>query len=176
MFKNEKGEAELAVRATRDAKGFTNKPHKRSVGQSLPFLRLKRRPSDVELPLGHSMECMRICSRCTRTRSCLCWPSPWPTTPSKITLPSRRSRPSRPRPMGPYTIFEFGRSCTRCPFSGPCLLKARRERFNRRFLSAVGWSAWAIERGMKKIFGFTILGGRSWLRLTVCPAARGRWY
>ncbi|KAG9773168.1 hypothetical protein KCU88_g5872, partial [Aureobasidium melanogenum] len=29
VFKNEKGEAELAVRATRDAKGFTNKPHKR---------------------------------------------------------------------------------------------------------------------------------------------------
>ncbi|KIV87981.1 hypothetical protein PV10_09166 [Exophiala mesophila] len=29
VFKNEKGEAELAFRATRDAKGFTNKPHKR---------------------------------------------------------------------------------------------------------------------------------------------------
>ncbi|KAJ4502326.1 hypothetical protein HRR76_005404 [Exophiala dermatitidis] len=29
VFKNEKGKAELAVRATRDAKGFTNKPHKR---------------------------------------------------------------------------------------------------------------------------------------------------
>jgi len=31
VYENEKGEAELAVRATRDAKGFTNKPHKRSV-------------------------------------------------------------------------------------------------------------------------------------------------
>ncbi|KIW36986.1 uncharacterized protein PV06_10884 [Exophiala oligosperma] len=29
VFKNEQGEPELAVRATRDAKGFTNKPHKR---------------------------------------------------------------------------------------------------------------------------------------------------
>ncbi|RHZ51665.1 uncharacterized protein CDV56_103977 [Aspergillus thermomutatus] len=29
VFKNEAGRAEIAVRATRDAKGFTNKPHKR---------------------------------------------------------------------------------------------------------------------------------------------------
>lgn len=42
VFKNEKGEAELAVRATRDAKGFTNKPHKRLVERRLLLLRLKR--------------------------------------------------------------------------------------------------------------------------------------
>ena len=42
VFKNEKGEAELAVRATRDAKGFTNKPHKRTVDRKLLLLGLKR--------------------------------------------------------------------------------------------------------------------------------------
>lgn len=42
VFKNEKGKAELAVRATRDAKGFTNKPHKRSIDRKLPLLRFQR--------------------------------------------------------------------------------------------------------------------------------------
>jgi len=36
------------------------------------------------------------------------------------------------------------------------------------------WSAWAIGPGMKKISGFTTLGGRPWSRPMVGPTERGR--
>ena len=98
-------------------------------------------PFDIELLLGHSIVYTRICSRYTRTQSYLYWLSPSPMTPSKITSPSRKSRRSRPRSIGPYTIFEFGKSCTRCPFSELYPPRARRERFNLQFPSALGWSA-----------------------------------
>ena len=173
-MRKERRNSPCGPRATRKAS-----PISHTKGQSTEnflFSAFNGHPSDIELPPGHSMACTRICNRCTRTRSCLYWPSPSPMAPSKITSPSRKSRRSRPRSMGLYTIFEFGKSCTRCPFSGPCPPRARRERFNLQFPSALGWSAWAIEPGMKKISGSTILGGRSWSRPTVGPAQRGRWY
>ena len=124
IFKNEKGEAELAVRTTRDAKGFTNKPHKRSVlgHPSYATESMERPPADFQSYPDHSMQCTKICSLYLRTQYFLSSRSPWPTTPSKTTTVLKRSRQSHHQEMGPYTTFELKRRCIVCLSFRSCLL------------------------------------------------------